>query len=87
MASLQPRGWSYACVFCWHGRSKWFTIGKVSETEARAKPAQVDYLLMRLKQRLIELPPGVDIVGFVRHDRKPPRSRRNGCSGAWRSSG
>ncbi len=31
------------------------------ETEARAKSDQVDYLLMRLKQRLIELPPGVDI--------------------------
>jgi integrase len=30
------------------------------------------YLLMRLKQRLIELPPGVDIVEFVQFDGKPP---------------
>ena len=74
MASLQLRGRSYAYVFCWHGQRKWFTIGKVSETEARAKSSQVDYLLMRLKQRLIELPPGADIVEFVRHDGKPPLS-------------
>jgi integrase len=74
MASLQLRGRSYACVFCWHGQRKWFTIGKVSETEARAKSSQVDYLLMRLKQRLVELPPAVDIVEFVRHDGKPPLS-------------
>ena len=51
------------------------TIGKVSEEEARAKSAQVDYLLMRLKQRLIELPPGVDIVDFIRLDGKPPCRR------------
>jgi integrase len=29
---------------------------------------------MRLKQRLIELPPGIDIVEFVQHDGKPPAS-------------
>jgi hypothetical protein len=33
-------------------------IGKVSPQEAEAKAAQVDYLLMRLKQGLIELSPG-----------------------------
>ena len=40
--------------------------------EAESKAAQVDYLLMRLKQRLIELPPGIDIVEFVQFDGKPP---------------
>jgi len=40
-----------------------------------AKASQVDYLLMRLKQRLIELPPVVDIVDFDRHDGKPPAGR------------
>jgi integrase len=72
MASLQLRGKSYACVFCWHGKRKWFTIGKVTEQEARAKASQVDYLMMRLKQRLIELPPGIDIVEFVQHDGNLP---------------
>lgn len=78
MASLQLRGRSYACVFCWHGRRKWFTIGRVAEAEARAKASQVEYLLMRLEQRLIDLPPGVDIVEFVRHDGKPPAGRPEG---------
>ena len=27
---------------------------------------------MRLRQRLIELPPGLDIVAFLQHDGKPP---------------
>ena len=72
MASLQRRGQSYACVFCWHGRRRWFTIGRVTDQEARAKASQVEYLLMRLKQRLVELPPGVDIVEFVQHDGRPP---------------
>src|SRR5207253_2906926 len=48
------------------------TLGKVSAVEAQAKSAQVDYLLLRLKQRLIELPPGIGIVEFVQHDGKPP---------------
>jgi len=72
MASLQLRGKSYACIFCWHGKRQWFTLGRVSRGEAEAKSAQVDYLLLRLKQRLIELPPGVGIVEFVQHDGKPP---------------
>lgn len=72
MASLQLRGKSYACVFCWHGKRQWFTIGKVTEQEAKAKASQVEYLLMWLKQRLIDVPPGADIVEFVQHDGKPP---------------
>jgi integrase len=72
MASLQLRGKSYSCVFRWHGKRQWFAIGTVTEQEATAKASQVDYLLMRLRQRLIELPPGIDIVEFVQHDGKPP---------------
>ncbi len=37
-----------------------------------AKAAQVEYLLLRLNQRLVELPPGVGIVEYLRHDGKPP---------------
>jgi hypothetical protein len=32
----------------------------------------MDYLVMRLKQRLAELPTGVDIVAFVQYECKPP---------------
>jgi hypothetical protein len=36
-------------------------IGRVSAEEAKAKAAQVEYLLLRLGQRLIDLPPVVDV--------------------------
>lgn len=72
MASLQKKGESYYCQFMYHGKRHTFTVGAVSDEEAGNKARQVDYLLMRLKQRLIVLPDGVDIVTFVEHDGKPP---------------
>jgi integrase len=69
---LQLRGDSYRVLFRYHGKQHSFPLGAVSEIEAQAKAAQVDYLLLRLKQRLIELPAGVSIVDFVRYDGKPP---------------
>ena len=74
MASIQQKGRNWYCQFYYFGGRHTFTIGRVSEDEAHAKSAQVDYLLMRLRQRLIELPPGVDIVAFVQYDGKPPAS-------------
>ena len=72
MASLQKKGDSYYCQFMYHGRRHTFTVGDVSEEEAGNKARQVDYLLMRLKQRLLVLPEGTDIVTFVQHDGQPP---------------
>src|SRR5947209_1168645 len=72
MASLQQRNGTYRFIFRHHGRQHFVAIGKVSLEEAEAKAAQVEYLLLRLRQRLIELPPGVDIVAFLRFDGKPP---------------
>ena len=72
MASLQERNGSYRILFCYHGKLHSFTIGKVEPDEAENKSRQVDYLLMRLKQRLIVLPEGTDIVTFIEHDGKPP---------------
>jgi AbrB family looped-hinge helix DNA binding protein len=43
----------------------------VSRGEADNKARQVDYLLMRLKQQLVTMPPGMDIVKFVEFDGKP----------------
>ena len=68
MASLQERNGSYRVLFSHHGKLHTFTIGKVEKDEAEHKARQVDYLLMRLKQRLIVLPEGTDIVTFVEHD-------------------
>jgi integrase len=75
MATLQKKGKGWYCQFLHHGKRHTFTIGRVSKAEARSKADQVGYLLMRLKQRLAELPPGVDIVEFVQRDGTPkPRS-------------
>jgi integrase len=71
MASLQQRNGSFRFIFRHRGKQHFVTIGKVSREEAEAKAAQVAYLLMRLKQRLIDLPAGVDIVDFVSNDGKP----------------
>lgn len=72
MATLQERKGSFRVLFCWHGKRETFTLGPVSREEAESKTAQVDYLLMRLKQQLISLPPGVDIATFLQFDGKPP---------------
>jgi integrase len=72
MASLQERNGSYRVLFCHQGKLHTFTLGKVGRDEADHKIGQVDYLLMRLKQGLLILPDGTDLVTFVQHDGKPP---------------
>jgi integrase len=74
MASLQERGGRWQCQFLYHGKRRTFALGRVTEAEAKAKSDQVDYLLMQLGQGLISLPPGADIVTFVRHDGTIPKS-------------
>jgi integrase len=71
MASLQQRNGSFRFIFRYRGKQHFVTVGKVSREEAEGKAAQVKYLLMRLKQRLIDLRAGVDIVDFVNNDGKP----------------
>jgi integrase len=72
MASLQERNGSYRIQFCHRGKLHGFTIGKVERSEAESKAQQVDYLLMRLKQKLLSLPDDCDIVTFLQHDGDPP---------------
>jgi hypothetical protein len=78
MAGLQKRSGSYRVIFRYRGKQHSLPLGKVSGKEARAKSAQVDYLLMRLAQRLVELPAGLDIVDFLLLDGKPPARAVNG---------
>jgi hypothetical protein len=68
MASIQNRNGSYKLTFCYLGRRHYLTLGKVTKAEAEAKSAQVDYLLLRIKQKLVRVPPGVAIEEFVFHD-------------------
>lgn len=72
MAGVQERGGSYRVCFRFQGKQVTFPVGKVTREEAEAKAAQAEYLLLRLRQRLIELPPGVGIADFLQHDGKAP---------------
>lgn len=73
MAGLQVRNGSYRIIFRFKRKQYAFTLGEVTLTEAEAKSAQVDYLLMRLRQKLIVLPENTDIISFIQHDGKPPQ--------------
>lgn len=75
MASLQKKGDTFYCQFLYHGKRRTFTVGTVPQLEAEAKARQVEYLLMRLKQGLITIPTGCDIVSFIMHDGKPPEGQ------------
>jgi integrase len=70
MATLQKKGYGWYCQFVHHGKRHTVAIGRVSEAEARAKTDQVRYLMMRLKQGLLDLPAGVDIREFIQRDGK-----------------
>ena len=72
MAAIQKRNDSYRLLFRHHGKQHAFTLGRVSEAEAKAKADQVEYLLRRLAQGLLTVPNGVDIVTFVRCDGSVP---------------
>src|SRR5262245_27789720 len=72
MAWLQSRNGSWRVMFRHQGNQHTFWVGEVAEAEAHAIAAKVDYWLMRLKQKLVSLPPGCDVVTFVQYDGKPP---------------
>ncbi len=76
MASLQKKGDSWHCQFLYKKQRRTWVIGAVEEIEAQATKAKVEYLLMRIKQRLIDVPSGMDIVDFLICDGKPPEQPR-----------
>lgn len=52
MSGIQFRHGGYRVSFRYQGKRHIFTLGEVPKDEAENKARQVDYLLMRLKQRL-----------------------------------
>ncbi|HUY87555.1 MAG TPA: site-specific integrase [Pirellulales bacterium] len=70
MATLQERNGSFRILFVYHGKRETFTLGRVARDEAESKASQVEYLLMRLKQGLISIPPATGIVDFLLYDGK-----------------
>src|SRR4051794_22087999 len=75
MASIQKKGENWYCQFRFSRRRHTFTVGRVDESEAEAIRARVDYVLMRLKQGLMDLPAGSDVVAFVQHDGRLPAAK------------
>ena len=73
MASLQLRNGSWRVIFRHRGLQHFVTIGEVDETEAKGVKARYEYILRLLKQRLLTLPSGMDIVTFLGHDGKPSK--------------
>src|SRR5580692_4576531 len=71
MASLQLRSGSWRVIFRHNGLQHFVTIGEVDETEAQGVKARYEYLLRLLKQRVLTMPSGMDIVTFLRLDGKP----------------
>ncbi len=65
-----------ASSFRYRGLQHFVTIGEVDETKAQGVKARYEYLLRLLKQRLLTLPTGMDVVTFLGHDGKPPKCAR-----------
>jgi integrase len=78
MAGLQKRSGRYRVIFRYHGKQHTLNLGKVSRAEAESKSDGVEYLLMRLKQGLKQLPPGDDIVSFLMRDGEAPPPQAHG---------
>jgi integrase len=72
MASLQLRSGSWRVIFRYRGAQHFVTVGEVDQTEAHGVKSRYEYLLRLLKQRVLTVPSGMDIVSFLRHDGKPP---------------
>jgi integrase len=72
MAALQYRNGVYRLIL-WHNqRHHSLNIGPVPLSEAKAWKGRAEHLLMRVEQRLLEVPAGISIADFVRYDGKPP---------------
>ncbi|MDX2037233.1 MAG: site-specific integrase [Isosphaeraceae bacterium] len=68
MASLEKRNQTYRIVFMYGGKRHGFSLGTGDRREAESLAGGVEKVLMRLEQKLLKLPPGVDIVAFVQND-------------------
>jgi integrase len=72
MASLQKKGNCWYCQFIHGGRRHTAPLGAVSDEDAAGIKARYEQLLRLLGQRLLSLPPAVDICAFLQNDGKPP---------------
>jgi hypothetical protein len=72
MAGIRKKGDAYYCTFRFRGSRYYFTIGNVSEKQARAKSVEVDETLDLIDRGRLDLPDGIAIEEFVAFGGKVP---------------
>ncbi len=72
MAGIAKKGDAYYCSFRFRGHRYYFTAGKVTEAQARAKATEVDETLDLIERGRLEVPPGVPLEEFVAAGGKVP---------------
>lgn len=70
MGSLANRNGRWKLTFYFQGRRRYVSLGNVPQEEAESKASQADYLLLRIRQGLLVIPPGVPIEDFILADGK-----------------
>ncbi|MFO0877908.1 MAG: tyrosine-type recombinase/integrase [Gemmataceae bacterium] len=68
MAALQNRNGSFRILFRYEGSQHTLLVGKVTAEEAQAFLGKVEHLLLRIKQRWVQVPPGITITDFLLAD-------------------
>jgi integrase len=72
MASLQCRNDFWRLLFRHDGKQYSYPIGPVPQTEATTWKGRIEHTLMRLDQGLLDWPPGISLIDFLKYDGKPP---------------
>jgi integrase len=72
MAGIRRKGDAYYCTFRFRGRRHYFTIGQVTEAQARAKATEVDEILGLIERGRLPVPDGVPLEEFVAAGGKVP---------------
>ncbi|MBL8829826.1 MAG: site-specific integrase [Planctomycetaceae bacterium] len=70
MAGIQQRGDSWRVYFRYQRIQHTLNIGRVTKAEAKLWLAKVDEKLLRLKQGLLDIPPGMTVTDFIMRDGK-----------------
>ncbi len=70
MAAIQKKGDTYYCEFRFAGKRHHFTIGQVTQEQARGKALAVDELLKLIKRGRVQVPENVPFADFVASDGK-----------------
>jgi hypothetical protein len=67
-ASLELRNKTFRVVFMYAGKKYSYSLDTGSRDDAEALVGGVEKTLMRIEQKLLPVPDGVDIVSFVKND-------------------